>query len=286
MAKTVLITGCSAGIGRATAEMFAANRWNVVATMRAPEAAGKLAEKENVLVTALDVTDESSIVAAVKQAEKRFGAIDVLVNNAGYGLYGLLEATSLEFIRKQFETNVVGLLAATRAVVPGMRKRCSGVVVNVGSIAGKMTYPLGTMYNGTKFAVEGISEALRFELHEIGVRVKLIEPGIVYTNFFNATEFKNDESLLEYQPLMQKFAAAMEQITKQGTAVGEVAEAIYEAATDGTDRLRYLVGDDAKSHAARLASMDGEQYFASMGKIFGLDLRKKTPGAERLQADN
>jgi NADP-dependent 3-hydroxy acid dehydrogenase YdfG len=286
MAKTVLITGCSAGIGRATAEMFAANGWNVVATMRAPEAAGKLAEKENVLVTALDVTDESSIVAAVKQAEKRFVAIDVLVNNAGYGLYGLLEATSLESIRKQFETNVVGLLAATRAVVPGMRKRCSGVVVNVGSIAGKMTYPLGTMYNGTKFAVEGISEALRFELHEIGVRVKLIEPGIVYTNFFNATEFKNDESLLEYQPLMQKFAAAMEQITKQGTAVGVVAEAIYEAATDGTDRLRYLVGDDAKSHAARLASMDGEQYFVSMGKIFGLDVRKKTPGAERLQADN
>jgi NADP-dependent 3-hydroxy acid dehydrogenase YdfG len=270
MAKTVLITGCSAGIGRATAENFADKGWNVVATMRSPESAGELAGKKNVLVTALDVTDDSSIIAAVKQAVEHFGSIDVLVNNAGYGVYGLLEATSVESIRKQFETNVVGLLAATRAVVPGMRKKCSGVVVNVGSIAGKMTYPLGTMYNGTKFAVEGISEALRFELHEIGVRVKLIEPGIVYTNFFNATEFNNDESLLEYQPLMQKFGAAMEEITKHGTDVGVVAEAIYEAATDGTDRLRYLVGEDAKQFADMLARMDGEQYFANMSMMFGL----------------
>ncbi|HET7349027.1 MAG TPA: SDR family NAD(P)-dependent oxidoreductase, partial [Acidobacteriaceae bacterium] len=149
MAQTVLITGCSAGIGRAAAELFAEKGWNVVATMRSPQAAGELAGKKNVLVTALDVTNEDSIAAAVKQAEERFGAIDVLVNNAGFGLYGLLEATSVESIRKQFETNVVGLLATTRAVLPGMRKKRSGVVVNVGSIAGKMTYPLGAMYNGT-----------------------------------------------------------------------------------------------------------------------------------------
>lgn len=270
MAQTVLITGSSAGIGRAAAEMFAARRWNVAATMRSPESAGELAEKENVLVTALDVTDGRSIVAAVKQAEERFGAIDVLVNNAGFGVYGLLEATSVESIRKQFETNVVGLLATTRAVVPGMRKMRSGVVVNVGSIAGKMTYPLGTMYNGTKFAVEGISEALRFELREIGVRVKLIEPGIVYTNFFNATEFNSDESLVEYQALVRKFGAAMEEVTRHGTQVGVAVETIYEAATDGTDQLRYLVGDDAKAFAAMLAGMDGEQYFANMSTIFGL----------------
>jgi NADP-dependent 3-hydroxy acid dehydrogenase YdfG len=144
MAQTVLITGCSAGIGRAVAELFADRGWNVVATMRSPESAGELAGKRNVLVTALDVTDEDSIAAAVKKAEERFEAIDVLVNNAGFGLYGLLEATSVESIRKQFETNVVGLLATMRAVVPGMRKRRSGVVVNVGSIAGKITYPLPT----------------------------------------------------------------------------------------------------------------------------------------------
>jgi NADP-dependent 3-hydroxy acid dehydrogenase YdfG len=270
MAKTVLITGCSAGIGRASAEMFAARGWNVVATMRSPGSAGELAEKKNVLVTALDVTDDSSIGAAVRMAEERFGAIDVLVNNAGFGVYGLLEATSVESIRKQFDTNVVGLLATTRAVVPGMRKMRSGVIVNVGSIAGKMTYPLGTIYNGTKFAVEGISEGLRFELREIGVRVKLIEPGIVYTNFFNATEFNNDESLVEYQALMQKFGAAMEEITKHGTEVSVAAETIYEAATDGNDRLRYLVGEDAKAWAAMLAGMDGEHYFANMSAMFGL----------------
>ncbi len=270
MAQTVLITGCSAGIGRAAAEMFAGRRWNVVATMRSPEFAGNLAEKDNVLVTALDVTDEGSIAAAVKQAEERFGAIDVLVNNAGFGVYGLLEATSVESIRKQFDTNVVGLLATTRAVMPGMRRRRSGVVVNIGSIAGKMTYPLGTMYNGTKFAVEGISEALRFELREIGVRVKLIEPGIIYSNFFNATEFNNDESLVEYRVLTQKFSVAIEEIAKHGTEVGVAAETIYEAATDGTDRLRYLVGDDAKAWAAMLAGMDEEQYFANMSAMFGL----------------
>lgn len=270
MAKTVLITGCSAGIGRASAEMFAARGWNVLATMRSPQAAGELAEKENVLVTALDVTSESSIRAAVTQAEQRFGAIDVLVNNAGFGLYGLLEATSVESIRKQFDTNVVGLLATTRAVLPGMRKRRSGVVVNVGSIAGKMTYPLGTMYNGTKFAVEGISEALRFELREIGVRVKLIEPGIIYTNFANALEFNNDESLADYQALMQKFGATMEQLWKNGTEVAVAAETIYQAATDGSDRLRYLVGEDAKAWAAMLAGLDGEQYFANMSAVFGL----------------
>jgi NADP-dependent 3-hydroxy acid dehydrogenase YdfG len=270
MAKTVLVTGCSAGIGRAVAVLFAARGWNVVATMRSPESAGELAEKENVLVTALDVTDDSSIAAAVKKAKERFGTIDVLVNNAGFGVYGLLEATSVESIRKQFETNVVGLLATTRAVLPVMRKNGSGVVVNVGSIAGKMTYPLGTMYNGTKFAVEGISEALRFELREIGVRVKLIEPGIIYTNFSNAMEFNNDESLVEYQGMVQKFGATFEEIVKHGTEVGVAAETIYEAATDGTDRLRYLVGDDAKEWAAMLAGMDGEQYFAKMSSMFGL----------------
>ena len=264
--------------------MFAAKRWNVVATMRTPASAGELAARENVLVTALDVTNESSIIAAVKLAEERFGAIDVLVNNAGYGVYGLLEATSVESIRRQFETNVVGLLATTRAVVPGMRKRRSGVVVNVGSIAGKMTYPLGTMYNGTKFAVEGISEALRFELHEVGVRVKLIEPGIVYTNFFTATEFNNDESLLEYQPLVEKFGAKFEEIRKHGTAVGVAAETIYEAATDGTDRLRYLVGDDARQFAAMLASMDGEEYFANMSGLFGLEVRKEYADEQRTEA--
>jgi len=268
--KTILITGASAGIGKATAHLFQQRGWNLVATMRSPAAGQDLAALPNVLVTRLDVTDEACIAAAVQAAVERFGAIDVLVNNAGYGVYGLLEATSVASIRRQFETNVVGLLATTRAVLPSMRRSKSGVVVNIGSIAGKLTYPLGTMYNGTKFAVEGISEALRFELREIGVRVKLIEPGIIYTTFFQATEFNNDPGLAEYQPLVGKFAAAMEEIRTGGTEVGVVAETIYTAATDGTDTLRYLVGDDAKSWAEQLAAMDPEHYLAHMSAVFGL----------------
>ena len=268
--KTVLITGCSAGIGKATAEVFQQRGWNVAATMRSPEAGAELAALENVLVTRLDVTHEGSIAAAVKAAEEEFGGIDVLVNNAGFGVYGLLEATPVESLRKQFETNVVGLLATTKAVLPRMRKRKSGVVVNVGSIAGKLAYPMGTPYNGTKFAVEGISEALRFELREIGVRVKLIEPGIIYTNFFDATEFNVDPALEEYMPMVGKFAVAMEDVRKGGTEVGVAAETIYEAATDGSDRFRYLVGEDAKRWAAQLAGMDGEEYFAAASGMFGV----------------
>src|SRR5580704_8468254 len=136
--KTVLITGCSVGIGRATAELFQRNGWQVAATMRDPEAGKELAKLDRVLVAKLDVTDQGSICSAVTAAVDRFGGIDVLVNNAGYGVYGVLEATPVESMRRQFETNVIGLLAVTGAVVPGFRQRRSGVIVNVSSIAGRL----------------------------------------------------------------------------------------------------------------------------------------------------
>src|SRR5271154_600328 len=145
LANTVLITGCSAGIGKAAAELFQHKGWNVVATMRSPGAGGDLAALENVLVTPLDVTDEASIAAAVKAGVERFGGIDVLVNNAGYGVYGLLEATPLDSIRKQYETNVMGMLAVTKAVLPGMRKRRSGVVVNMSSVISRIAIPFSTL---------------------------------------------------------------------------------------------------------------------------------------------
>src|ERR1700690_4331760 len=145
-AKTVLITGSSTGIGRATAELFQTRGWQVVATMRNPEVGKDLAALKNVLVLKLDVTDEESIRSAVAAAVDHFGGIDVLVNNAGYGLYGAIEAIPVESLRRQFETNVIGLLAMTAAVVPGFRKRGSGVIVNVGSIAGRLTLPFGAPY--------------------------------------------------------------------------------------------------------------------------------------------
>lgn len=160
--------------------------------MRNPDSGKDLAKLGNVLVTKLDVTDAASIQAAVAAAVDRFGGIDVLVNNAGYGAYGVLEATSVESMRRQFETNVIGLLATTKAVLPGFRKQRSGVIVNVSSIGGRLTLPFSALYSGSKFGVEGISEGLGYELREIGVRVKVVEPGIIKTNFAKAMEFSND----------------------------------------------------------------------------------------------
>jgi NADP-dependent 3-hydroxy acid dehydrogenase YdfG len=266
--KTVLITGSSVGIGRAAAELFQKNGWQVVATMRNPDAGGALAGLNNMLVTKLDVTDGASIDAAVNAAVERFGGIDVLVNNAGYGVYGVLEATSVDSIRRQFETNVIGLLAMTKAVLPGFRKRGSGVIVNVGSISGRLTLPLSSPYSGTKFAVEGISEALRYEMREIGVRVKLVEPGMIKTNFSNVMEFNNDPSLNEYQRLVGKLWQAATALRANGAESLTAAEAIYTAATDGTDQLRYVVGDDAKHLASQRDALDDAAFFKELDARF------------------
>jgi NAD(P)-dependent dehydrogenase (short-subunit alcohol dehydrogenase family) len=267
--KTVFITGCSVGIGRATAELFHRNGWRVVATMLDPAAGGDLAKLGDVLVEKLDVTDERSIRSAVTAAIERFGGIDVLVNNAGYGAYGVLEATSVESMRKQFETNVIGLLAVTGAVLPEFRKRRGGVIVNVSSIGGRVTLPFSTLYSGSKFAVEGISEALSYEMREIGVRVKVVEPGMIKTNFFNAMEFSNDRTLTEYQRLVGKLFAFVSATAAKGADAAVAAEAIYTAATDGTDQLRYTAGEDARLWASQRASQDDAAFFAGMRALFG-----------------
>jgi NAD(P)-dependent dehydrogenase (short-subunit alcohol dehydrogenase family) len=267
--KTVLITGSSIGIGRATAELFQKNGWQVAATMRNPDAGAELAGLRNVLVTKLDVTDFASIDAVVNAVVEHFGGIDVLVNNAGYGVYGVLEATSVESMRRQFETNVIGLLAMTKAVVPGFRRQGSGVIVNVSSISGRLTLPFSSPYSGTKFAVEGISEALRYEMREIGVRVKLVEPGMIKTNFSNVMEFNNDSSLGEYQRLVGKLREVATALRANGAESLTAAEAIYTAATDATDQLRYTVGEDAKQLAAQRAAQDDATFFEEMGARFG-----------------
>ena len=267
--RTVLITGSSGGIGRATVHVFHQRGWQVVATMRDPAAAANLERLEHVLVTKLDVTDAVSITAAVAAAVERFGSIDVLVNNAGYGAYGVLEATSVDSIRQQFETNVIGLLAVTKAVVPQFRKQMAGVIVNVSSIAGRMTLPFGSLYSGSKFAVEGISEALTYEMGVIGVRVKLVEPGIIATNFANAMQFSNETSLVEYQGLVAKLwdvAGSMRLHAAESTVAAEV---IYTAATDGTDQLRYTAGDDARELAAQRDTQDDATFFKERRRRFG-----------------
>jgi NADP-dependent 3-hydroxy acid dehydrogenase YdfG len=181
----VLITGCSSGIGYATAERLLNDGYTVVATARRPDSIAGLAAK-GATTLALDVTDESSMSAAVQQVTDAHGGVGVLINNAGYSQSGAVESVPLDDIRRQFETNVFGLIHMCQLVLPGMRERGAGTIVNLGSMGGRLTFPGGGIYHATKYAVEAISDALRFEVRGFGVDVVLIEPGLIVTNFGEA----------------------------------------------------------------------------------------------------
>lgn len=271
MSNTVLITGASSGIGKATAQLFQEKGWNVVATMRTPENEAELTDLDNVLVTRLDVTDSDSIRQAVDAGVAKFGTIEVLVNNAGYGTFGPLEATPMESIRRQFDTNVLGLIDVTKAVLPHFREQQGGTLINISSIGGKMTLPLGSPYHGTKFAVEGISESLSFELEPIGARVKIVEPGFIATDFGGRSfDFNNDESLAEYQGVVGKLFEAMGPMAENASPASLVAEVIYTAATDGTDQLRYHAGQDAEMFLTDRAASDDATFMAGIKQQLGL----------------
>ncbi len=270
MKQTILITGASSGIGKATAQHFQSKGWNVIATMRSPENESDLTELDNVLVTKLDVTDASSIEHAVKQGVQEFGRIDALLNNAGYGAYGPLEVFDLASVRRQFETNVIGLLAVTKAVIPHMRENKSGTIVNISSIGGQMTFPLGTLYHGSKFAVEGLSEALHYELEQFGVRVKIIEPGMIATDFGGRSiDFQNDASLEAYQPLVASIASGMGAMPASEPSV--VADVIWTAVSDETDTLRYRAGPDAVELLDNRKALDDATFIGGLKTQLGLD---------------
>lgn len=269
--KTILITGTSSGLGRATAKLFQDKGWNVIATMRAPEQETELTQLERVLVTRLDVQDRGSIGSAVEAGIARFGRIDALVNNAGYGAYGPLEATPFENIRRQFDVNVLGLLATTQALLPHFRTNRSGVIVNISSIGGRLAFPLGTLYHGTKYAVEGLSEALQYELSPLGIRVKVIEPGGIKTDFSGRSfDFANDPALVEYQPLVQALFNGFTPLMENASTPELIAETVHQAVTDGTDRLRYEAGADALELLAGRRAVDDATFFGNMKKQFGL----------------
>ena len=271
MAKTILITGASAGIGKATVKLFHQKGWNVVATMRKPDEEQELTQLDNVLVTRLDVTDEASIKSAVNETVARFGGIDVLVNNAGYGAIGPMEAFAIENVRRQFDTNVIGLIATTQAVLPHMRAAKSGTIVNISSIGGKVTFPLMSLYHGTKFAVEGLTESLKFELDAIGVKTKIVEPGAIKTDFYSRSmDISNDESMQEYQPTVQAMTNAMQGQNNHGSAPEVVAEVIWNAATDGTPALRYPVGAGAAHFIDNRKMADDETHMNGVKEQMGL----------------
>lgn len=239
--KTILITGCSSGYGLETARHFHARGWNVIATMRTPRS-GILPPSARLRVLPLDVTKPESIAWTLGAA----GPIDVLVNNAGVGLFGAFEATPMETVRDIFDTNTFGTMAMTQAVLPQFRARRSGLVVNVTSSATLAPMPLVAAYTASKTAIEGFTASLAFELESFNVRVKLVEPGYAPTTQFTANGAERMQGLIPeaYAPYAQAIFAALGQPAAV-TTEQDVAEAVWQAVNDASPRMRYLAGADA-----------------------------------------
>jgi NAD(P)-dependent dehydrogenase (short-subunit alcohol dehydrogenase family) len=246
MTKTVLITGSSTGIGKSVAAYFQAMGWNVAATMRAPEKETELIELENIKCIRLDVTNESSIKAAIDETILAFGAIDVVVNNAGYGSIGPFEAASGQQIQQQFDTNVFGIMNVTRAILPYFRGRRSGVIINIASAGGRMTWPLYSLYHGTKWAVEGFSESLQYELRPFNIRVKIIEPGSIKTDFWGRSqEVLVKKGLDVYEEYVNTVVPNLQKSGAHAPEPDIVASVVYKAANDNSWQLRYQAGAGA-----------------------------------------
>jgi NAD(P)-dependent dehydrogenase (short-subunit alcohol dehydrogenase family) len=246
MTQTILITGTSSGIGRAAVQLFSARGWNVAATMRTPEKETELGRMPGVKLYRLDVMDDNSIQSAVSQAIKDFGGLDVIVNNAGYGAVGIFEAATPEQIQRQFDTNVFGVMNVIREVLPHFRQKKSGTIINVTSMGGLITFPIYSVYHGTKWAVEGFSEALQFELRPFNIKVKCIEPGAIKTDFYERSmDLFKKEGLTAYDSYQNVVYANTQKAGADAPGPEVVAEAIYKAATDGSFRLRFPVGSQS-----------------------------------------
>lgn len=273
MNHTVLITGCSSGIGAAAVQHFAAQGWNVAATLRNPASAHFEDGAGKVATFALDVTDQKSVDAAAAQAAERFGQIDVLINNAGYGLFGPFETATQEVIERQFQTNVFGVFAVTRAVLPHMRERASGVIINVASLTGLVAMPLYSLYAASKFAVVGFSESLSHELGPLGIRVKVFAPGAVATDFSGRSLVRTFEG--DGGPYVQSIGKVMgvfaaNRGTSNASTPEQLAQALYDAATDGSAQLRYVIGEDAKALMQTRKDIGEEALMGAMRQRFGL----------------
>lgn len=269
MKKTILITGASSGIGKATAIHFQQKGWNVIATMRTPEKETELNKLGNVQLERLDVLDLESIDQAIKNGISSFGKIDAIVNNAGYGAYGPLESFPRENIIKQFNTNVIGLMDVTKAIIPHFRANKDGVIINISSIGGQITFALGSLYHGTKFAVEGISESLHYEMKEIGVKVKIVEPGMIATDFGGRSfDFQAGE-IADYQPIIGALMKQWQNPDNTSSAASLVAGVIYTAVTDDSEQLRYRAGDDANFLLDSRKKMTDDEFFSMMNDQMG-----------------
>ncbi len=264
--KTILITGASSGIGKATAQVFHQKGWGVAATMRTPEKEQDLKPDDRLLLVKLDVADKETITNAVQETINHFGQVDVVLNNAGYGAAGPLEAGSEEQIRRQFEVNLFGVIDVTRAVLPHFRENKAGRFINVTSIGGLITLPLFSLYHATKWGVEGFTEALQYELNPLGIDLKIVEPGGVNTDFAGRSLDMFDVSQVpEYEPTVQRL---LQNFTEEaGRTAGysspeDIAEVVYQAATDENGQLRFLAGEDAKQFWQARQNMPYEDFRA------------------------
>jgi len=243
MKKTVLITGSSSGIGLETALLFHQNNWNVAATMRHPESRKtKLHEIDEIQKLHLDVKNKESIKSAIQSIIEKFGKIDAVINNAGFALVGPFEESSDVQIRDQFDTNVFGVMDVVREIIPHFRENKSGTIVNVASVGGRVTFPYYSLYHGTKWALEGFSESLQHELKEFNIKVKIIEPGPIKTNFYDTSmKFTSKEGSI-YKNKFEKAYKMMNSFGEKGAAPKRVAKTIYTAVSRNNWKLRYPVG--------------------------------------------
>jgi NAD(P)-dependent dehydrogenase (short-subunit alcohol dehydrogenase family) len=250
--KIAVVTGSSSGIGFETSLLLAKNGFRTYATVRNLDKAKEiryLADKGElpIRVVELDVDSDKSVGDAIDRINDENKGIDVVVNNAGYMLMGALEDLSMDEIKAQFETNVFGAIRVMRAVLPIMRKQQGGTIVNVSSMAGRISFPIGSAYHGTKFALEGLSESLHYETQPFGIKVILIEPGVIGTNFLKNIKVAQmaQEPTSPYAAMFQSLQKASAHILDQATSPEEVAKVILNAVTTDNPELRYVVGNDA-----------------------------------------
>ncbi len=274
--KAVLITGCSTGIGRATAERLAGSGWTVYATARRPESIAPLRDA-GCKTLALDVTDEQSMLAAVQSIEQAEGAIGVLINNAGYSQSGAIETVPLEAVRRQFETNVFGLVRLTQLVLPRMRAQRWGKIVNIGSMGGRLSFPGGGHYHATKHALEAISDALRYELRGFGIDVILLEPGLITTEFGEAANASMTEVTIAGDDPYAKFNATVGAVTKGaydgpmrmlGAGPERVAKVIERALKRRRPPTRITITPSAKITLATRSLLTDRAWDAAMRSQF------------------
>ncbi|HEY7110812.1 MAG TPA: SDR family oxidoreductase [Nitrososphaeraceae archaeon] len=274
--KVAVVTGCSTGIGYETSLLFARSGYHTFATTRNLERARSLIEvkrKERLPLNVfqLDLSDDSSIHTTFSEIERNFGKIDILVNNAGYGLLGSLEDVSLEEVKEQFEVNLFGTVRLMQLVIPGMRIRKSGIIVNVSSGAGIVGFPCMSAYVCTKFALEGISESIAYELEPLGIKVIIVEPGVIRTQFIKhsiiAKRASNEHSPYFY--IFQKIYNNLIFMQQLATPPSDVARVIFNAINDTKTNLRYLVGNDVAVVAeAKKSLSDAEFRRAMIQQIF------------------